>query len=130
MPKISVEAKEAASNPTMEAIYDPRTYEGCEVAGDWRQGFSLVLNGIPFKFSRSLGVDTQIDFEVWAEVMDGSTAKNVIIVKTSYEKKASRLMQNFSERAFAAIAGRLDENRAKAIAAVTWAAGGDKGEKT
>jgi len=129
MPKISVESKEAASNPTMDAIYDPKTYEGCEVTGDWRQGFSLVLNGIPFKFSRSLGVDTQIDFEVWAEVMDESTAKNVLIVKTPYDKRASKLMQDFSQRSFAAISGRHDENRAKAIAAVMWAAGGGKGDK-
>jgi len=121
--------EEKQGDPTMAAIYDPKTYEGCEVTGDWRQGFSLVLNGIPFKFGRSLGVDTQIDFEVWAEVMDESTAKNVLIVKTPYDKRASKLMQEFSQRAFDAISGRNDERRAKALAAVTWAAGGDKGGK-
>jgi hypothetical protein len=122
--------KEKASDPTMDAIYDPKTYEGFEVTGDWRQGFSVVLNGLPMKFTRSLGADTQIDFEVWASVAIGTTLENVCLVKTTYEERASRLMQEFSQRAFDKVSGQNDELRAKAVATVMWAAGVDKGEKT
>jgi hypothetical protein len=130
MAKQSSAPKEKQGSPTMDAIYDPKTYEGFEVTGDWRQGFSVVLNGMPMKFTRNLGVDTQIDFEVWADVTDGTAPKPVLLVKTTYEERASRLMQEFSQRSFDKVSGQNDELRAKAVATVMWAAGVDKGEKT
>lgn len=126
MAKQTSAPKEKQGDPAMDAILDPGTYEGFEVTGDWRQGFTVILNGVPMKFSRKLGVDTQVDFELWAEITEGTAVVNVLLVSTHYDERASRLMQEFSRRAFEAVSGQHDERRAKALNAVIWAAEGNR----
>lgn len=117
----------AKPDPTMDAIYDPATYAGHEVTGDWRQGFSVILNGIPIRFSRSLGVDNDIQFEVWAEIVDGAAKRDVMLMKTRYDSRASVLFQAFADRQFEARNQQRDNDICKAIDAIKWAAEGNRG---